>query len=404
MFSLMYVFLILAFYSCTFSSIHNYPKILSYSGRGDISELRKLLDDGADANFVYNSYTTALIEASKDGHIDTVNLLVDRGANINYMNKWGDTALRSACRNNHGDIVKLLLDKGAYKIDEKYRNIYLQAVNMPNMQNQRRLEYQEVIQKRLEILGFKVTREDTPYIDQAYEPSEKAHSILEPVSIGRKWEYQFPEPRPTKDIWVLYEVIPYSYTTSLSKYNGKRLSPVIKYDVNTLKLLVSLIDLRNEEIIASLSSKYENPPSISSRGSIVTLKPKAPLTLNTLIGPNIDDIRMPLCNLYTRLGIGQILAHDFRNASKNGEMKILKDLIVFCRKGMNSSIFDINATDDDGRTALMLAAENGHSKAVSLLISEGADIYITDNQNETALDKAKREKRSYVIKVFERSI
>lgn len=43
---------------------------------------------------------------------------------------------------------------------------------------------------------------------------------------------------------------------------------------------------------------------------------------------------------------------------------------------------DINATDDRGRTALMIAAELDHVAIVKLLVARGTDRSITDNREK----------------------
>ena len=47
--------------------------------------------------------------------------------------------------------------------------------------------------------------------------------------------------------------------------------------------------------------------------------------------------------------------------------------------------FDVNSTDANKRTLLMLAAYNGHTQMVELLIAKGADINMRDTINRTAL-------------------
>jgi uncharacterized protein len=49
---------------------------------------------------------------------------------------------------------------------------------------------------------------------------------------------------------------------------------------------------------------------------------------------------------------------------------------------------DINAVDDRGRSALMIAAELDHAAIVNILLERGADRSITDKQRKTALDLA----------------
>jgi len=51
----------------------------------------------------------------------------------------------------------------------------------------------------------------------------------------------------------------------------------------------------------------------------------------------------------------------------------------------------IDAVDDRGRTALMMAAELGHAEAVGVLIGRGADQTVRDKSGNTALDLAGNE-------------
>ena len=49
---------------------------------------------------------------------------------------------------------------------------------------------------------------------------------------------------------------------------------------------------------------------------------------------------------------------------------------------------DINAQDEDGKTALHHAAENGHSLTSKSILALGADLRILDNNGKTALELA----------------
>jgi ankyrin repeat protein len=49
---------------------------------------------------------------------------------------------------------------------------------------------------------------------------------------------------------------------------------------------------------------------------------------------------------------------------------------------------EIDASDDRGRTALMMAAELGHAEVAAMLIGRGADRTIRDNSGKSALDLA----------------
>ena len=72
--------------------------------------------------------------------------------------------------------------------------------------------------------------------------------------------------------------------------------------------------------------------------------------------------------------VSKISIHE---ASLNG---VAADLEIALNSGT-----DINAKDEDGRTALMYAAYNGHTAIIEKLIKKGATVNLTDNYGRTAL-------------------
>jgi len=56
---------------------------------------------------------------------------------------------------------------------------------------------------------------------------------------------------------------------------------------------------------------------------------------------------------------------------------------------------DLNLTDKEGRTALMMAAAFGLDNEVKIMIANGADWKMKDNKGEIALDYAKRHKKRF---------
>jgi ankyrin repeat protein len=61
---------------------------------------------------------------------------------------------------------------------------------------------------------------------------------------------------------------------------------------------------------------------------------------------------------------------------------------------------DINATTDDGRTALHEAAANGHDGVVRLLLESNADIEMKDAEGLTALYDAESNGHEEVVRLL----
>src|SRR5208337_5502443 len=81
--------------------------------RGDLPEIKSLLDKGAEVNAKNDNGSTALMAASLQGHPEIVQALLAKGAEVNAKNNNGSTALMAACLQGHREIVEALLAKGA---------------------------------------------------------------------------------------------------------------------------------------------------------------------------------------------------------------------------------------------------------------------------------------------------
>src|SRR5262245_26656349 len=89
-------------------------QFLEAAKKGDVTELKKLLDQGVKVDSTNKYGVTALGFACSKGHLDAVQLLVERGANVNAEDTfYNATPISWAIENGHNDIVKYLLQKGA---------------------------------------------------------------------------------------------------------------------------------------------------------------------------------------------------------------------------------------------------------------------------------------------------
>eukprot|EP00118_Oscarella_pearsei_P002589 m.10963 g.10963 ORF g.10963 m.10963 type:complete len:338 (+) comp22838_c0_seq1:59-1072(+) len=81
-----------------------------------------------------------------------------------------------------------------------------------------------------------------------------------------------------------------------------------------------------------------------------------------------------------------------RNAAVSGHIGIARILLAFDA--------DIDAKDDDGRTALMIASLNGHKDLTALLVHKGADKSIQNKYGANASDFAESFTREGVLEVL----
>ena len=92
------------------------PELLEAAERGDVVEVKRLIDAGADVNFQDNKGETALISTVRSlirGKSDVAQALIDAGADVNIQSYNGSTALQIAVLFEHLDVVGVLIDAGA---------------------------------------------------------------------------------------------------------------------------------------------------------------------------------------------------------------------------------------------------------------------------------------------------
>ena len=76
---------------------------------GDIGEIERLLNEGADVN--ESGLASPLFYAIQSNHTDAARLLIERGADVDKASTWG-TPIHEAARRGNAEIVGLLLEQG----------------------------------------------------------------------------------------------------------------------------------------------------------------------------------------------------------------------------------------------------------------------------------------------------
>jgi len=81
--------------------------------KGKLTKVKELVAQGANPNYISNSGSTPLAEASGFGHNDIVKYLIAEGADVNFKAKNNMTALMAASMLGHTEVMKTLISNGA---------------------------------------------------------------------------------------------------------------------------------------------------------------------------------------------------------------------------------------------------------------------------------------------------
>ncbi len=85
----------------------NFPLSVAAT-RGDIDDIRALLEGGAFVNAAGEHGCTALHDAVAQGNIAAVKILVEWGASLNLQDDFGDTPLDIARRRNSPELLAVM--------------------------------------------------------------------------------------------------------------------------------------------------------------------------------------------------------------------------------------------------------------------------------------------------------
>lgn len=91
-----------------------------------------------------------------------------------------------------------------------------------------------------------------------------------------------------------------------------------------------------------------------------------------------------------------LYAQDWHDTAEDGKLPALQQALA-----ANPAL--LNARDDEGETALMEAAEEGHLEVVRWLLSQGARVDLQDDDGETALMEAAEEGHEDMVRLLLRS-
>ncbi|MEQ1757277.1 MAG: ankyrin repeat domain-containing protein [Vicinamibacterales bacterium] len=359
--------------------------------------LAALLKAGADVNARTSDGQTALMAVARTGNIEAARLLVERGADVNAKESWlGQSALMWAASDNLPLMVKELIGRGA---DVNARS---------TVHNWERDVTAEPRQKYMPRGGW------TPLLFAARDGALDAATVL--VESGADLDLQDPDlvsPVVMAIVNGHFDVarllVEKGADVNLSDRWGRtalwaavdmhtplaseRPEVAERGSVSPTDLLQAIL-ARGADVNAQL---ILFPPfrSLADRGNDTLLTIGATPMLRAAKGGDIvamkllmqkgADIRTPnldgITPLLAAAGVGS------RDSDTRGRYKTQKDAVEAVTLLLDAGA-DVNAADNQGRTALHGAAFWGFNDLVRTLVARGARVDAKDRQGRTPVDSA----------------
>jgi len=393
-------------------NLHNRNSLMICCIQGYTEIVELLINANASLNEIDDDGHTALMLAADKNYNEIVELLLTAGANANIQTNSGQTALIIATNNNHVKVVKLLVDanadltlctKGTFKggsntafviaiwngflecakllYKEEFLNIKDNNDKYPLMhacQN----GHDDIV-KWLKKIGCNLnSTNDLGYsaiffasqlgkvgcIEILLKGKAKANVNLR-NNYGNTCIYKAIENGHLKVIQALV-----NGGADINHKNNNGITPLMQAawsgKLDCMKYLIDrkaeLNDKDNKGETALMKSSFKN--------NLVCLK----VLISSGASVSIKD------------NVGMLAIH---HSCISGAKNTLKELI-------DKSIITIDEKDNEGHTPMMIAAMNGHSKTILILIENRSLLNSVNKKQESALILASKLGRSEAVKVL----
>lgn len=322
-------------------------KVIAAASTGDLKLLQSLLDSGENPNETNRDGITPLIVASTEGDDATVDFLLAYGADPNARFGQGLTPLMAACQQNHFTSAQRLLEAGAdpnlFRVIE-HDGVLVNGVSKQYLSplviaaKSGRYELFELLLKHGADLNA-----DVGGVPQGDFVMVEAGVILQLPIMGYLASKGFDLNAKDPDGQTIL--------------HRAAMTTIVDWQLDLLLELGADPRVRNRSSQTPMQTAKANTFSMSQK-TIQKLS-KAIMAFES------KPTSSPIAN---RSGWPSpwLADHHLNRAAATGALDNIRAMIQHDAK--------VDATDLAGRTGIVLAAENGHTDAVSLLLELGADL------------------------------
>ena len=347
--------------------IHVTNPILKATIEGNIEAVKCLLSHGALIDVTTKTGDTPLLLACYYGHTKIVKLLIENGANIKHISEDNKSVLVIACENDNHKIVQILLENGVDPnndqsiegLDHYYCKGFSIALNM----------YSLKIIKLLVYHGLKINPDDDYFKAQIHNIDIYRVSLIKYLveKIGLHPDAVLNDKKYNKN------------TITNGGYN--------EYYSETPMLRALLINHREVAIylLFAGADPHERVDGVNSLqlASLKYYDDYEDLVLY-LLDKGLDPNEC--YNKDVRINYNST---PFLQICENGSKKVLKALV--------DAGADVNSTDYNGNSPLMISMQNNNVEGMDYFIEIGLDLNYRNSENDTPLTIAIKEKNKKCV-------
>ena len=320
-------------------------QLACYQGNCEVVKL--LLDKGANINELDKCGYTPLLRAIEKGNSELVTLLLDREADINQVKKNGETPLYRAVSQGNSEVVELLLDRGA-------------DVNKESKRTRETPLFKAAANDRADLVNTLLNfRAD---VKQEWKGKQALKDALKNAVTNS--DLKTIEKFAKQNIgWLSLPLDKRAYTVmhhAAQIGNVTMLNALLKYeiDVNTASdkkytpLILAANNGHNEVVVQLLASGANvNTPSLYGNNALFYASHANHVEVVKTLLANDANANQINKEGETALGI----------AATKGYTKIVEELLL------------APVADEHKKTALYLAAKQGHLSVFNALLKSGAE-------------------------------
>ena len=364
---------------------------------GNVAMIEALLSAGASANSIVSKGQTVLMTAARTGNPAAVRVLIDRGADVNAReSQLGETALMWAASENHADVVTLLASRGA--------DVNARSSTIPFPKDRFGLEGVLTIlphgnwtplmyaardggvdaARALAKAGTDVNATDpdgtTPLVLAIMNAHyDTANAILEAGAD--------PNIADKAGMAALYAAVDMSSLGEVYGMPPRKVNDTLKPTDVISRLLAkgAIVDAR----LTSATLQRNHTPGEGQLGAGTTPLMRAArngdyAAMRLLLAAGADPtLKQPrgTTALMMAAGLGRGLGVFAKDYGTEADLRQAVELLV-------ERNVDVNASTDDGITAIHLAAQAGLDSVVTVLAKHGARLDVKDKRGRTPVDMA----------------